>query len=172
MRRDLPADDQVTVVMERVLAQAAENGRSATVSAVEKALGIPHATFDRNYRHLIDDFRQRAQKQAASTRKTGPVHTDTGPGQAMRRLRRENEDLRRLVKIYAESIRQLTLDHLELEAKLNAVASVATLPSRRTADQLWASHRTPPRPMSGTARETPGRGVAPRCLLARGCPWR
>jgi len=36
----------------------------------------------------------------------------------MQRLRRGNEDLRRLVKIYAESIRQLTLDHLELEAKL------------------------------------------------------
>jgi hypothetical protein len=53
MRRDLPADDQVTMVMERVLAQAAENGRRDTVTAEERALGIPHATFDRNYRHLI-----------------------------------------------------------------------------------------------------------------------
>jgi len=46
MRRDVPADDQVTVVMERVLAQAAENGRRATVTAVERALGIrmPHLT--------------------------------------------------------------------------------------------------------------------------------
>jgi hypothetical protein len=132
MRRDLRADDQVTVVMERVLAQAAENGRRATVSAVERALGIPHATFDRNYRHLIDDFRQRAQQQAASTRKAGPVHTDAGPGQAMQRLRRGNEDLRRLVKIYAESIRQLTLDHSELEAKLNAAVGVTALGDRRS----------------------------------------
>jgi DnaJ-domain-containing protein 1 len=101
-----------------------------TVTAVERALGIPHATFDRNYRHLIDTFRQRAQQQAAAARPAGPVSAGNDPDQVMWRLRRENEDLRRLVKIYAESIRQLTLDHLELEAKLNAAASVATLSSR------------------------------------------
>lgn len=50
----------------------------------------------------------------------------------MQRLRRENADLRRLVKIYAESIRQLTLDHLELEARINATASITTLSSRRS----------------------------------------
>ena len=132
MRRQLPADDQVAAVMERVLARAAENGRRATVTAVEKALGIPHATFDRNYRHLIEDFRQRAQQQATAARPAGPVSTCDDPGQVVQRLRRENEDLRRLVKIYAESIRQLTLDHLELEAKLNAAASVTALPSGLT----------------------------------------
>ena len=46
--------------MECVLAEAAENGRKATVTAAERALSIPHATFDRNYRHLIDDFRHQA----------------------------------------------------------------------------------------------------------------
>lgn len=117
--------------MERVIAQAAENGCRATVTAVERALGIPHATFDRNYRHLIEDFRQRAQQQAAAARPAGPVSTGNDPGQVVQRVRQENEDLRRFVKIYAESIRQLTLDQLELEAKLNATASVTTLPSRR-----------------------------------------
>jgi hypothetical protein len=34
--------------------------------------------------------------------------------------------------IYAESIRQLTLDHLELQARLNATANVTTLPAART----------------------------------------
>lgn len=131
MRRDLPADDQVTVVMERVLAQAAQDGRRATVTAVEKVLGIPHATFDRNYRHLIEDFRQRAQRQAAAAGPVGPVSTDNDPGQVIQRLRRENEDLRRLVKIYAESIRQLTLDQLELEAKLSATAGISMLSGRR-----------------------------------------
>jgi hypothetical protein len=99
MRRELPADAQVTVVMERVLAQAPAKGRRATVTAVERALGIPHATFD--------------------------------PDQVLQRLRRENEDLCRLVKIYAESIRQLTLDHLELEAKLNTAVGVTTLAHHR-----------------------------------------
>jgi hypothetical protein len=116
--------------MERILAQAAENGRRATVTAVERALRIPHATFDRNYRHLIDDFRQRARQQGGAARPAGPVSTGSDPGQVVQRLRRENEDLRRLVKIYAESIRQLTLDHLELEAKLNAAAGVTALGDR------------------------------------------
>jgi hypothetical protein len=54
--------------MECVLAEAAENGRKATVTAAERALSIPHATFDRNYRHLIDDFRYQALQQAAAMR--------------------------------------------------------------------------------------------------------
>jgi hypothetical protein len=132
MRKQLPADDQVNVVMERVLAQAAESGRRATVTAAERALGIPHATFDRNYRHLIEDFRQRAQQQAGAARPAGPVSARNDSVQVMQRLRRENEDLRRLVKIYAESIRQLTMDHLELEAKLNAAVGVTTLGDRRS----------------------------------------
>lgn len=132
MRRQLPADDQVTVVMERVLTEAAKSGCRATVTAVERALSIPHATFDRNYRHLIDDFRQRAHQQAATARPAGPVSTGSDPDVVMQRLRRDNEDLRRLVKIYAEAIRQLTLDQLELEAKLNTVAGVTTLADRRS----------------------------------------
>ena len=132
MRRPLPADDQVKAVMTRVLAHAAENGRRATVTAIEQALGIPHATFDRNYRHLIEEFRQQARDQpAAAANRTRAISHGHDPGQVIQRLRRENEDLRRLVKIYAESIRQLTLDHLELQTQLNAAASITTLPARR-----------------------------------------
>ena len=132
MRQPLPADDQVNAVMARVLAQAATHGRKATVSAVERALGIPHATFDRNYRHLIDNFRERAHDQAATAKRTRAASSGKDPDQAIQRLRRENQDLRRLVKIYAESIRQLTLDHLELETKLHAAADIAVLPSYRS----------------------------------------
>lgn len=128
MRRTLPAEDQVNAAMARVLAQAAETGRKATVTAVERALGIPHATFDRNYRHLIEDFRQRASDQSATAKQASAISSGKDPNRVIQRLRRENEDLRRLVKIYAESIRQLTLDHLELQAKLNASAGITTLP--------------------------------------------
>jgi predicted metalloenzyme YecM len=62
---------------------------------------------------------------------TTPDSPAKHPEQVIQRLRRENADLRRLVKIYAESIRQLTLDHLELQAKLNATASITTLSNRR-----------------------------------------
>ena len=122
--------------MERVLAQAAENGRKATVTAVERVLGSPHATFDRNYRHLIDGFRQRAQQHATAVGQSGSVRAGNDPDQVMYRLRRVNEDLRRLVKIYAESIRQLTLDHLELEAKLGQDLDRRRVPDRsRPRDQ-------------------------------------
>ena len=63
--------------MARVLTEAAENGRKATVTAVERALGIPHATFDRNYRHLIDNFRQRARQQAAAASQTAQPRAPT-----------------------------------------------------------------------------------------------
>jgi hypothetical protein len=135
MRRTLPADDQVEAAMARVLAQAAETGRKATVTAVERALGVPHATFDRNYRHLIDDFRRRAHDQASTVKQARAISGGKDPDQVIQRLRGENEDLRRLVKIYAESIRQLTLDQLELHAKLNASASIATLPPAGTSKQ-------------------------------------
>jgi hypothetical protein len=131
MRRSLPADDQVSAAMAGVLAQAAETGRQATVTAVEQALGIPHATFDRNYRHLIDDFRQQARDQSATAKQTKAASGGKDPDRVLQRLRRENEDLRRIVKIYAESIRQLTLDRLELEAKLHTAVSITTLSSRK-----------------------------------------
>ncbi len=155
MRRTLPADDQVKAAMARVLTQAAETGRKATVTAVERALGVPHATFDRNYRHLIDEFRQRAHDQAATSTVTKAISSGKDPDQVMQLLRRENEDLRRLVKIYAESIRQLTLDHLELQAMLNATASITTLPTRRNqantapAPTLPAGLAHPSRRLSG-----------------------
>ena len=121
MRRHLPADDHVTTVMEGVLAQAAENGRRATVTAVEKALGIPHATFDRNYRHLIEGFRQRAQQQATAARTAELVSTPA-----------------RSCSGSAEKARTCRVDtpaHLgpsRTRAKLDAAAIVTTLPSGLT----------------------------------------
>ena len=57
-----------------------------------------------------------------------------GSGRRFPPLLPENRPFRRrtgrLVKIYAESIRQLTLDHLELEAKLNTSVDVITLADR------------------------------------------
>ncbi len=147
MRRPLPPDEQVKAAMARVLAQAGENGRKATVTAVERALGIPHATFDRNYRHLINDFRQRANDQASTVKQARAISSDKDPDQVIQRLRRDNEDLRRLVKIYAESIRQLTLDYLELQAKLNATASITALPSRMNQASSASALRTPQPPV-------------------------
>lgn len=48
----------------------------------------------------------------------------------MRRLRADNADFRKLVQVYEEAIRQLTLTNNDLRAKLNAAANVTTLPTR------------------------------------------
>jgi len=128
--RQLPSNDEVRLAMKLVLRESAETGRHPTVTAVERRLDITHPTFYRNYPELIDWFKQQLQDQkAAQQAGTDTARTDSAA--EMARLRRENEDLRTLTKLYAEAIRQLTLDHAELEAKINAQASVTSLTIRR-----------------------------------------
>jgi hypothetical protein len=59
------------------------------VAAVERALDIPHATFDRNYQHLIGDFRQQAHGQSAAAKQARAISSGNDPDQVMQRLRRE-----------------------------------------------------------------------------------
>lgn len=128
--RQLPTDDEVRLAMDLVLRESAETGRRPTITAVEHRLDIAHPTFYRNYPELIDWFKQRLQDQKAARQgKTDTARRD--PAAEMARLRRENEDLRTLTKLYAEAIRQLTMDYTELEAKVNAQAGVTTLDARR-----------------------------------------
>jgi hypothetical protein len=128
--RQLPTDDEVRLAMNLVLRGSAETGRRPTITAVEHRLDIAHPTFYRNYPELIDWFKQQVQDQKATRQgETGTARGD--PAGEMARLRRENEDLRRTTKLYAEAIRQLTLDYAELEAKVNAQAGVTTLDARR-----------------------------------------
>jgi hypothetical protein len=95
--------------MQRELATAREEGRTAKVTVVERRFGIPHATFSRNYRDLIDWFRTEA---------SGVVTTSTTDGgrtpslrEQLQRARRENRDLRATVEIYAAEIQRLTIDN-------------------------------------------------------------
>jgi hypothetical protein len=116
--------------METVLAEAQDFGRHASVAAVERHLGIAHPTFYRNYPELIEWFKTQSSglRQARTARGT-VARTDEA--EALRRLRRENEDLRRTVKIYAEKIRQLSLENEGLRAVANARSGVADLQDRR-----------------------------------------
>jgi hypothetical protein len=128
----LPTYDHVRQAMRRVLLDAADTGRRATITSVERALGIAHPTFYRNYPDLIAWFRT----ETAST-PDGTVHVrrTTGAGAAAddsARLRRENEDLRRTVRLYAEKIRQLTIDNQDLHDRLHRTTGVVNLDSRRT----------------------------------------
>lgn len=130
MTLELPTDTQVKQTMDDVLAEAARTGCAATVTAVERRLGLRHATFYRHYQPLITDyFRPKAQvgsQPAAMT--AAEEETDSG---IMKRLRKENTELRKLVSIYAETIRQLTIDKTALESQVQALSGVTRLQPRK-----------------------------------------
>jgi hypothetical protein len=128
--RQVPNDDEVRAVMDTVLKESEEAGRHPRISAVEKRLGIPHATFYRNYPHLIEEFKLRTaehRKDRAVTVDLPPTPTET-----IARLRREKEDARRIIAVYAERIRQLTLENNELQVKVHRLEGVTVLGNRRT----------------------------------------
>ncbi|MFD9394849.1 hypothetical protein ACFWBB_30190 [Streptomyces sp. NPDC060000] len=112
MKRALPGADTVKAAIDTVLDQAAATGRRPTVSAVERHLGIPHATFHRHYSDLIDThFRPRIPETAPpALGETTSERTETN----LHRLRQENTDLRRTLALYEEAIRQLTLENAAL----------------------------------------------------------
>ncbi|MEV0537630.1 hypothetical protein [Kitasatospora sp. NPDC050463] len=128
MNRPLPTEEQVRSTMETELDESKTTGRRATVTNVEKQLGVTHTTFYRNYPDLIEWFKAQlaARRTAAVTEKDTTKREDD-----LDRLRRENTDLRKQVRIYAEAIRQLTLDKAALEDKLQSRDGLASLDERR-----------------------------------------
>jgi hypothetical protein len=145
MKRPLPTNIEVQDVMDQVLAEAATAGRKARITAVERRLGIPHATFYRNFADLIPQFRQQttdAQHGVAAS----PDAERSGPeddARHLRRLRRENEDLRRLAQIYSEAIRQLTIQNRELQDLLHRQESVTVLSQRQVSKRTTDRNKDP-----------------------------
>ncbi|MFJ8111638.1 hypothetical protein [Streptomyces sp. NPDC096132] len=126
MKRALPDTDTVKAAIDTVLDEAASSGRRPTVTAIERHLGIPHATFHRHYAHLIDThFRPRIPAPRAETH-TVQLPAPTAREENLRRLRQENTDLRRTLALFEEAIRQLTLEN---DALRNS-ATVVPLPAR------------------------------------------
>ncbi|QKW52668.1 hypothetical protein [Streptomyces buecherae] len=128
MNRPLPTDEQVRTAMETELHESQALGRRATVSSVEKQLGITHATFYRNYPDQIEWFKSQldARRQAGTTAKDTTKREDD-----LARLRRENTDFRKQLRIYAEAIRQLTMDKAALEDQVQSLAGITNLDERR-----------------------------------------
>jgi hypothetical protein len=134
VKRALPDADTVKAAIDTVLEEAFASGRRPTVTAIERRLGIPHATFHRHYADLIDThFRPRIPVARAETHTDGPEADDTKK-ENLRRLRKENTDLRRTLALYEEAIRQLTLENHALRSG----ATVVPLPAR--------SRTSPPSP--------------------------
>ncbi len=133
MRRQLPSDEQVKNEMITVLKDCEASGHRATVTAVERALGIPHATFARNYPQLIEWFKDALAQSRDAARKRPPTLTARDPEEVHRRLRLENSELRKIVNIYAAEIQRLTHENAELTAALNDRANVRVLYPRQHA---------------------------------------
>jgi uncharacterized protein YceH (UPF0502 family) len=112
VKRALPDTDTVKAAIDTVLAEAAARGRRPTVTAIERHLGIPHATFHRHYAGLIDThFRPHVPEPAQPATTTSSSAADACAESNLSRLRRENTDLRRTLALYEEAIRQLTLEN-------------------------------------------------------------
>ncbi|WP_162624866.1 hypothetical protein [Streptomyces cadmiisoli] len=116
--------------MHIILREAADAGRHATITAVERRLGVAHPTFYRNFPHMIAWFKQ---QQAACPRyaEEPAVPNSKSPTDQIADLRRENRNLRATVKVYAEALRQLTVDYAELESRFEHGMGVVNLASRR-----------------------------------------
>jgi hypothetical protein len=123
VKRAPPDADTVKAAIDTVLEHAAATGRRPTVTAVERRLGIPHATFHRYYSDLIDEyFRPRIP---VSARPAPGEKTSERTEAKLHRLRQENTDLRRTLELYEEAIRQLTLENDALRGS----AAVIPLPA-------------------------------------------
>ncbi|NEA58315.1 hypothetical protein G3I60_30215 [Streptomyces sp. SID13666] len=124
MKRPVPTADTVRAAMDTVLSEAAASGTRPTIAAVERRLGLTHATFYRHFQHLVTDyFQPRIADRAATTDVSAPAG---GSADNLRRLRQENADLRKTLQLYEEAIRQLALENDALRNN----ATVTALPRR------------------------------------------
>lgn len=132
MKRPHPSNDEIRAAMDQVLTEAEASGRRPTSAAVERCLGIPHATFYRNHVDLIRDyFQPRATKLGRPVAAARAVPTPDDDGESgkdiQRRLRSEIDDLRKTVALYEAAIRQLTLEIHELRTQLAHTGTVTHL---------------------------------------------
>lgn len=143
MKPPTPHADTVRAAMDAVLAEAAATGRRATVTAVERRLGITHATFYRHHQDLITSY---FQPRATPDRNQGEPSPAAGTRAQdnLRRLRQENTDLRQTLHLYEEAIRRLTLENDALRTQARVI------PLRP------APHPRPARPPYGPASLSDG----------------
>ncbi|WP_405794272.1 hypothetical protein [Streptomyces sp. NBC_01506] len=122
--------------MEVILREAQESGRRPLLTAVERKLGVTHATFYRNYPDDIEWFRAQIPEERPP-REATPASDD-----ALARLRRENADLRAQVRIYAEANRQLAEEHRQLTEQLEAATNITNLGAHRETNRRNAANPT------------------------------
>jgi AcrR family transcriptional regulator len=128
----LPADDEVRATADELLTEHREGGAYPSVSALAKGFNVNRSTFYRHYSAITNAMLDSAaQQHADGPKRRLPRHTDGDRDETIRRLRTENNDLRRHLEIYEEHIRMLTIDNTNQKSQLDRLAGVTDLNARR-----------------------------------------
>jgi AcrR family transcriptional regulator len=123
------AEQAVCAAADDVLADARQAGKRATVTALAERVGMTRPTLYRNHPGLVADFLDRAAEQhgAAPPQRTANQQLRD----ALSRLRRENEDLRRHAAIYEDHIRRLATENARLRDERDRLGDVGDLAAYR-----------------------------------------
>lgn len=130
--RSLPGTEVIRAAANELLAAHRSGGPYPTVSGLARRFGINRTTFYRHYADAVQEMLDAAEKQNPQQprrRRAQPKKDTTDT--TMKRLRRENSDLRRHLEIYEEHIRMVTKENQRLREQLETAAGVARLGERR-----------------------------------------
>jgi AcrR family transcriptional regulator len=127
-----PAAEAVRGAAKELLAAHRDGGPYPTVSGLARRFNVNRTTFYRHYADIIQAMLDAAEKQNAQTpRRRRPPLDKNKTDETMKRLRRENNDLRKHVEIYEEHIRMLTTENKQLREEIEIATNVARLAERR-----------------------------------------
>ncbi|UQA91280.1 helix-turn-helix domain-containing protein [Streptomyces halobius] len=132
MRKHTLTDEAVHEAVAELLAQAAETGKAATVTALADRLGIKRQTLYRDFGNVVADFLTRDAERR--TRPLRPPKDDANDRKTIARLRREKDELTRHVHAYEDYIRLLTIENARLASELERVSGVTRLSRFRTSE--------------------------------------
>ncbi|MEU9341818.1 hypothetical protein AB0D74_11425 [Streptomyces sp. NPDC048278] len=129
MRKHTLTTETVAEAVEGLLAQATQNGKAATVTALANQLGVQRQTLYRDFGPTVTDFLSR--DAARRTRQPRPPKDPTRDRETIARLRREKDELTRHLHIYEDHIRRLTIENARLTQELAQHLGVVRLSDYR-----------------------------------------
>jgi hypothetical protein len=121
----LPTDGEVRAAITHLLEQAAAGNGRPTATALATRLGISRPALYRHFRPAIDELLTTARPHEEARRRRIRDRDSE-----FAKCRRENEGLRRHIKLYEEIIRQLTTENDRLKQQLERQAGVTHIDSR------------------------------------------
>ncbi|MET8699840.1 hypothetical protein ABZW10_13355 [Kitasatospora sp. NPDC004723] len=131
MKTAQPTLAEVQAAKGELLARAAEEGRRLTVAELAGHLGMKRPTFYSRFPEIAAEVVGAAAEAGHKT--SGRPRNDRAAELETRLtlLRRERDDLRRHLDIYADHIRRLTMENAGLRQELESRSGVTVLSQRR-----------------------------------------